>query len=192
MKKNILILAVLIFVIQGISAQEVVKPPKPSEADVLSEPGFFRSTLLNEEAYLKQLSATMRAHLEKIKKVDERKYIELLNEARFSTRNFPGFFGKKHYGNRNAILELEIQSHALAAEYNLGKKNKESIKKELTKTLGKLFELKEKERTETLKELEKEIAELRKSIKIRKQNKNEIIRRRIMDILGERDYFNWD
>lgn len=186
MKKVLLLIVALFFLMQGSFAQEttVVRT-----YDALN---YLKDVKKNEAEYLKQMTASMKANLQVIKETNEKKYLELLTEARFSSSRWPIVLGQSRSENNDLIMELEIQSYALAEKYKNSSSNKEGIKKELNKTLEKLLETKEKYRQEELKSLEEKISELRKSIEVRKKNRNEIIRRRMMDILGESSYYKWD
>jgi hypothetical protein len=61
----------------------------------------------------------------------------------------------------------------------------------LKTTLEKLFEMKEKERSLNIEMLEKELARLKESVSVRQQHKKEIINRRLNELIGRDDYFEW-
>ena len=51
--------------------------------------------------------------------------------------------------------------------------------------------MKEKSRSLEVDFLEKELAQLKESLKVRKNNKGEIINRRLNKLIGKGDYFEW-
>jgi len=54
-----------------------------------------------------------------------------------------------------------------------------------------LFDMKEKARSLEVELLSKELAQLKESLKVRKSNKGEIINRRLNELIGKGDYFDW-
>ena len=58
--------------------------------------------------------------------------------------------------------------------------------------LNKLFVQKEERRKEEVEILQKELVELQKSLEVRQKNKNQIIERRIQELLEEDEYLDWD
>ncbi len=51
--------------------------------------------------------------------------------------------------------------------------------------------MKEKARSLELEFLEQELAQLKESLKVRKNNKGEIINRRLNELIGKGDYLDW-
>ena len=184
MKKLIFRVILSVFLIGFVSTMAQTRVP--------SSGNYLKKVLQNEKDYLKNLSASMKANLEVIKEIDEQKYLELLNEARFSTATWSSFTYGGISGKDENIMELEIETQALAIQYKSNKGNKEQIKQNLQASLELLLDFKEERRQKELKNLESKIKELRKSIEERKKNKKEIIRRRMMDMLGESQYYKWD
>ncbi|MCH7723895.1 MAG: hypothetical protein IIC76_11285 [Bacteroidetes bacterium] len=62
---------------------------------------------------------------------------------------------------------------------------------DLKSKLKQLFDMKEKSRSLEVDFLEKELAQLKESLKVRKNNKGEIINRRLNKLIGKGDYFEW-
>lgn len=148
-----------------------------------------------ELLYKQQLNKELLEKLEQIKQKNQSKYQTLLKEAYFKNNRFPYWErrNKEQFERQQKILELEIQSESLALDYKDSKENKkQSIKKELQEVLNDLFELREKDRKEDVARLEKELQELKESLQIRANKKNEIIERRIEELLGENKYLEWD
>jgi hypothetical protein len=148
-----------------------------------------------ETLYRQQLNKELLEKLEQIKQKNQNKYQTLLREAYFKNSRFPHWErrNKEQFERQQKILDLEIQSESLALDYKDTDGNKkQSVKKELQKVLSELFELREKDRKEDVARLEKELQELKESLQIRANKKNEIIERRIEDLLGENKYLDWD
>ena len=68
---------------------------------------------------------------------------------------------------------------------------KQQIISDLKLQLKQLFDMKEKSRSLEVDFLEKELAQLKESLKVRKNNKGEIINRRLNELIGKGDYFEW-
>jgi hypothetical protein len=51
--------------------------------------------------------------------------------------------------------------------------------------------MKEKARSLEVEFLEQELAQLKESLKVRKNNKGEIINRRLNELIGKGDYLDW-
>ena len=187
------IFIILLICVGTMFSQTVIRTePGTSGVRVVEPQNYLKKILKNEKDYLKNLSASMKANLEIIKEIDEKRYLELLNEARFSTASWSSFaYGGRVEKDEN-IIELEIETQALAMQYKSNKGNKDQIKQNLQVSLELLLDFKEERRQRELKNLELKIKELRKSIEERKKNKKEIIRRRMMDMLGESQYYKWD
>lgn len=68
---------------------------------------------------------------------------------------------------------------------------KPKIINDLKSKLNQLFDIKEKARSLEVEYLEKELAQLKESLKVRKSNKGEIINRRLNELIGKGDYLVW-
>ncbi len=89
--------------------------------------------------------------------------------------------------------ELEIDAELLALKIkNEDGSTQQKLKGELAGVLNQLFEIKEKRKETEIKQLEKRLQELKESIQARKQNKNEIVQRRIQEMLGDSRYLRWE
>jgi hypothetical protein len=156
---------------------------------------------LEEERYLKTFSPEMKAKLEEIKKIDKNKYYYLLKNR------FPSGWG--NFGPNNEIVEvsglaysnenmkkekeLEIDVELLALKLkNADKNSQEKIRNDLTGSLGMLFNIKEEAKQKEVEQLEKRLQELKQSLQYRKQNRNEIVQRRIQELLGDAKYLKWE
>lgn len=184
----VLLLALVTKVQVAAQETEYPAPPPPPKS-------FYEDIMKNESQYLQQLSAKVRADLEYIKGVNKERYLELLSRARFSSYDMRYFNGyqKKHSQLAKQEMAYNIAAEALVAKYNKSAQGeRDKYRSELEDVLGKLFDVKEILRQEELKILEEKISNLRKTIEIRKKNKSEIIRRRVLDMLQEKEYFKWD
>ncbi len=164
---------------------EIPEPPEP----------FFKMNEKTEQEYLKNANAELKQKLQAIKEINQQEYFELLNELQFSNMGHHYFSerDKNFQKMEQEIVEYEIETKSLIEK--LKKEDgaeKAQIKSSLQKAIGKLFDLKEKRRSLEIKRLEERLDELNKKLKIRKQNKDEIIKRRMQELLGEENYLEWE
>lgn len=173
-----------------------IESGKTKQLNVELSPNFERYFPRDTEAlYRQQLSEEVLAKLEYIKQKNQPKYNDLLREAYFKNSRSPFWHkgNKEQHERQNAILELEIKSESLALEYEEASgAKKESIKKDMKTVLSELFELREKDRKEDVARLEQELMELKESLQIRANKKDEIIKRRVEELLGENKYLEWE
>ncbi|MFA7418762.1 MAG: hypothetical protein WCZ90_03675 [Melioribacteraceae bacterium] len=163
-----------------------------------------------EDKLLKNLSAEVKEKLAEIKKLNKNKYFQLLREASHSYRFNgswtlgPSLATGKSLNNYEETLkeqkekakkqaELEIDVELLALKYKDADSNaKEKIKNDLSGVLGVLFNIREEQKQEEVKRLEKRLQDLKESLQARKQVKGEIVQRRIQELLGDSKYLKWD
>ena len=88
---------------------------------------------------------------------------------------------------------LEYRSFQLAEKFRESKDEKEKakIKNDLSVILGELFDLREKDREEEIKHLNKKLEHLKSVLAERKKKKKEIVERRLQELIGERDVLIW-
>ena len=87
---------------------------------------------------------------------------------------------------------LELFTEVLSIRYeHANDKEKTKIINDLKSKLNLLFDMKEKARNLEVEMLEKELAQLKKSLKVRKNNKSEIINRRLNELIGKGEYLEW-
>ncbi len=158
-----------------------------------------------EERLLKTIPDEIRTKLEEVKKLDKAKYFSLLRQAGYlrsylapmefdvtSPRSYASD-SKLYLEQHKKKVELEINVEYLALKYKNSEANeKQNLKKELSESLIELFDIREAEKLQELKNLEKRLAELKESLQARKQNKNEIVQRRIQEMLGDSKYLRWE
>ncbi len=163
-----------------------------------------------EERLLKNLSPEMKAKLEEVKKLNKNKYYQLLRGTSYLS-NFYSYSGSTSGYNVGRALslyeeaakerteqmkkqkELEIDVEIYALKYKTADNtNQQKIKSELQSALNQLFDIREFQKQEEVKQLEKRLQELKESLQARKQNKNEIVQRRIQEMLGDSKYLRWE
>jgi len=195
--KYIMLIMFLVFS-QTLFAQEEIEAPEPPEPEESSHWEFqhiLEMSEKDENELLKNLKADLRKDLRIIKKVDKEKYIDFLRESQYKHMRMP--FISRHekvsHERERKIFEAEIKAEALAAKYVSAKQSeKRSIREQLRTELNKLFVQKEERRQEEVEILQKELVELQKSLEVRQKNKNQIIERRVQELLEEDEYLDWD
>lgn len=149
-----------------------------------------------ETRILEKLTPELKADLQKVKKVDPEQYKEFLHDAQFAHYDiFTGFMDdleRDLYKSERKIDELELHTKAIGIQYqHASSDNKQNLKNEMRAKLGTLFDLKEKQREFEIQMLEKEIAQLKESLVVRKKNKDDIILRRLSELTGTDEYLDW-
>jgi hypothetical protein len=150
----------------------------------------------NEQESLSKLPADLREDLLKVKEVNLEQYGELLHDAAHTQYDghfeYMEAFEKERYETDILVQQLELQTEALSIQFEHAKDDqKNGLISKLKTKLDKLFEMKEKERTLNIEMLEKELAQLKESLSVRQQHKKEIINRRLNELIGRDDYFEW-
>ena len=83
-------------------------------------------------------------------------------------------------------MDLERRSHELAMRIRgLRGEDRDNAREELQKVAGEQFEVRTKLRERRLKRLESEIKELREALENRAAKKDDIIERRMQELLGQ-------
>lgn len=151
-------------------------------------------SLEQERKMLEDLKPRLKKEMEKIKKLSKHRYHQLLMDNQFRNFEFP-FFGKRSKEDQERmkkITELEIETESMGLEYNKADKaEREKIKQNLQNKLGELFELREDNRKEEVKDLEGRLSELNKTLDERRKNKDKIIDNRLRDLTGEDETTEW-
>jgi len=193
---------VLLFTFMGIPvlSQTYLAPPDPPKiiswsGDKLSEK--------EEQEYLDKLSPEVKKLLLEVKKLDEKKYYSMLSRTSFLS--LPSIYSRSNgtisllsddeNGNnlRKQITELEIKSEALGVKYqHADSAEKQKLADQLKTTLSKAFDLRESQRKEEVEKLERKLAELKESLKIRNDNKQQIVDERFRTLIGKGKYLKWD
>ena len=168
-----------------------IKPPKAPKIIGLS-----KLDEQDEKELLDKLSPELKAELLKVKEYDQQKYEELLRETSYGRFEFYTDFmepkEKERMENERKIEEMEVKTEALGIRYEYASSTeKQKIVSELKAVLNKLFDMKEKARSLEVEMLERELTQLKESLKVRKQSKDEIINRRLNELIGKGDYLDW-
>lgn len=199
MKSKTTILTLLFLIIPiFLLAQEKSSPPAPPEPENIEfgeYQRFFEFSEQEEQKLLQELNEDLKKHLTELKKYDKEEYFELLRESQYRNMRYPFATSKEKemLQRERKIFELEVATRSLSAKYNSDKSaDKSKLKSQLTTTISELFDLKELNRQSQVKELERELASLKKELDVRSKNKTEIIRRRVQELLGEDDFLDWD
>jgi len=84
--------------------------------------------------------------------------------------------------------ELDRRTRELGMQYRgAPEPQREEIKKELTKMVNRHFEVRQQRRELELKRLDKEIQRLREAIERRMKARDELVNKRVRDLLGEQE-----
>jgi cell division protein ZapA (FtsZ GTPase activity inhibitor) len=88
-------------------------------------------------------------------------------------------------------IEIDVELLALKCKSS-DKEAAQKYKNELSSKLSELFDIRESKKHDELAQLEKRIKDLRESLQERHDNKQEIIQRRIQELLGNPKNLNWE
>jgi len=170
--------------------------PKGELAPVFEE--YQQFTKENEDKILKTLPSDVKEDLLEVKKIDKDKYYKILSEAPhffFDLENafMLDPFEKKRMEQSQQVGHWEMHTKALGFLYQHSVQNKKpEIKAKLQTKLDRLFDLKEEERKLEVKMLEHQLQELKTYFEARKNNKAQIINRRLNELIGMGEYLDWD
>ena len=169
--------------------------PVPPEAPVILSTYGQDISKEDEVKILAKLPADVKEDLLKVKELDEEEYRNLLFSASHLAHEYYVYssqFEKEMVENTKRINELDLQTEILGVQYiHASSQERIKIKKDLQSKLEILFDLKEKERRNQVEMLERELAELKASLEVRKNNKADIILRRLSELIGKDDYLEW-
>jgi len=188
---NLIILIFALNLICSATAQETI--PRPETA---ISPWGENIDAQQETRILEKLSPQVKEELLKVKEISAEGYNDLLRDAQFvNFEVYPGFMEsteKELYQNERKVDELELQTRAIGIQYqHASQDNKQNLKNKIRPMLEMLFDLKEKQRVMEVKMLEKELAQLKESLVVRKKNKGDIILRRLSELTGTDEYLDW-
>ena len=186
--KYFLLILILFSVSTNLLAQDdpVNVPPPP----------YFELTEKDEQAYLTNVAPELKIALKEIKKYNMEKYAEFLREFHWTSMELSYMYQdeeKEMIEREMQVLEYEILTESLAIKYKKASgSEKETVKKDLKENLSNLFDVKEQRREAEVKMLEEEIKKLKLKIASRKKNKEIIVRRRVEELLGDDEVFEWE
>jgi hypothetical protein len=108
----------------------------------------------------------------------------------------PGRFweGSISYGSRAHREEGELAQKTQELVKQLAKaegEKREKIKDQLTETLGKQFDVRQKRHQDEIAALEKQLKKLRDLVEKRKENRREIVSKRLEQVVREAEGLGW-
>jgi len=188
MKQIIVLIFSLLIVTGHVIAQVNINEPKTPY-----EPSIMEVDEQDEQRILERLPSDVKADLLKVKELDPERYQEMLfNASHLNDFYIVDSFEKNRMETYKKVEQLEIQTESLGIQYqHSDAQEKATIKKNLQAKLGQLFDLKEKERRMEVEMLEIELKKLKESLGVRKNNKDDIILRRLSELIGNDDYLGW-
>jgi len=149
-----------------------------------------------EKEVLKNLPPELKDELLKVKELNPEQYKALLSEILYNRYDvYAGFmesYEREQYETQKQIQQLELFTESLGFRYEYANdSDRQKIISDLKSRLNQLFDMKEKARSLQVGMLEKELAQLKESLNARKNNKGEIINRRLNELIGNGDYLDW-
>lgn len=208
MKKHFIIILILILAIPAVKiySQDILETDRTKHAFRIYEGEMSQG---EEEKYLKNFSPEARAKLEEIKKLNKNKYYGLLRNR--SIYSIDGFYStgvalyeaaRGEYLSQNKSdaqsesnkkqMEAEIDVELILLKYkNADEAQQQKMRSELSNALGRLFDIRETFKQQEIRSLEKRLQELKESLNTRKQNRENIVNRRIKELLNEKDDLRW-
>jgi len=192
-------LAFMLFLFLGstLYSQEVKIPNPPPPPPNAPDWSFFsKMSKEQEQKILQKYSEKLKQSLKVLKRLNEKKYYEILRKRQFDNLMIPFPFNseenKEQIEREKKINELEILTETLGAKYQSSNKaEKQTIKNKLRRKLEELFTLKEAARKKEVEELKHKLSKLEKALNLRMKNKDKIIKRRLEELIGEEDYLEW-
>jgi hypothetical protein len=191
-----IVLTQLAFAQKEVDIPDEPEPPEISKHEFDFEfQHYLEMSEKDEKELLKNLKKELQNDLLIIKKVNKERYNDFLRESQYKNMRIP--FIAKHekivHERERKIFEAEIKAEAIAAQYEKANQSKkQNLKSQLRDELDKLFVQKEERRKQEVEALQRELVELKKSLQARQRNKNQIIERRLQELLEEEEYLEWD
>lgn len=188
---------IVIIILLTVSLSGYGQVESPEVPEIPEMPFIYEHDISKEDEakILAKLPADVKADLLKVKELDEEEYKNLLFSAShlgYEYHLYSSKFEKAMVENSKRINELDLQTEILGIQYvHANAQERTNIKKVLQSKLEMLFDLKEKERKSEVEMLERELAELKASLEVRKSNKADIILRRLSELIGKDDYLEW-
>lgn len=193
MKTIYAFLFIILLTSGNVFSQEIVIPEPEVDHDYVVQ-----IKEQDEQKILSRISLQLKNELLKVKEVDKERYKDLLRECASGIYVYDGYLGymesfeKEQFEAEKKINELELLTESLGIRYEYASESdKQKIVTDLKSNLNELFDAKEKSRSLQVQVLEKELVQLKESLRVRKQNKNEIINRRLNELIGKGDYLDW-
>ncbi len=146
-------------------------------------------------AYLRETRSEQAKRLLELKDRSPERYRSWLSRA-FREKRYMDEM-KERDPERYQVLvqekQLESKSRSLASQYREtdNEAEKGQLKSELKTLLDRLFDLRQMNRETEIKNLEKRLDELRENLQQRLDNKPGIVEKRLMEMIGEREKWEW-
>ena len=146
-------------------------------------------------AYIQKVAPDEAERLKRLKAADPKRYADMLNRRLREKRRLERLKQEDpaRYENEVKIRELERQSHELADTYrnSTGETARSGIRTKLATLTARLFDLREGRRQEEVKRMERDLERLRANLTERQKHKQQIIERRVAQLLGEAGTMEW-
>jgi len=130
--------------------------------------------------------------IEKNKAQNPHEYFQSLNEAFNERTDMEHQRGEDPQGfaGREQALRFEARSEQLALEYRTAAPDKQPVLElQLRELLNQVFEMRQAQVEERLKEAEREYLHLKNIAEKRRKNKDRVVEQRIFQLLGEEEIF---
>lgn len=208
MKRLLQLTAVLILIVAPALAQDPLEPP-PGPPPGMDEPDMGQPPPPPEEMHggqppsvfvdrwlerLKEKDPEEYARLQKLKETNPEEFRKALFgklvQERMRHRSEGGRHGRPPMNPEIQALQKETMEMSKAYSQATDEAAKKQLRTELRQKLEVLFDLREKERKEHIQRIEADLANLKKSLDERQQNREQIIERRLQE-LTEGDGLRW-
>jgi len=157
-----------------------------------------------EEKYLNEIPKDLSKELLEIKNIQKKSYFRLLKE----TWNIDHYFTYAQHEYPFTLSSSELKSNLIKQElrknievkiitikYDASKENKKlELRNKLKTKLNELFEIKGTMKNEEIIFFESKLKKLKVALKDRQKNKNEIVEKKVKEVLHEKDEdkLKWD
>ncbi|MDQ7824211.1 MAG: hypothetical protein RDV48_15520 [Candidatus Eremiobacteraeota bacterium] len=167
----------------------------PGERPPMAPPTLSNEDLERAEKFVKENDEVKYKDLQQMKAKDEMIYKRIMADI-FRDMLFMEKLKKDKPELYKTLIEerrQESQCHEIIKKFKEEKDGakQKALREELRKTLGTLFELRQKAKDERVKDIEKSLAELKKKSEERKKNKDKIVNLRLEEMLGRAQDLEW-
>ena len=146
-------------------------------------------------AYIQEADPGEAERLKRLKSTDPKRYADMLNRRLREKRRLERRKQEDpaRYEQEVKIRELERQSHKLADTYrnSTDEKARNEIRLNLATLTTRLFDLREARRQNEVKRMERDLERLRANLAERQKHKQQIIERRVAQLLGDPRNMEW-
>jgi len=157
-----------------------------------------RMTEAQEEAtleFLERLDPEVAVWFRQMKLTSPMRYRRMLNAVAFRI----AMMEREAAGDttalvrERAVMRLQMRVESLSQQYRRAgdDDSRDAIRAEMRGALDELFDLREAEKRAHLERMARELERLRAVIAERRENKDEIVERRLLELTGERETLEW-